>query len=30
MGFGLYAVILIGGLAAYFSYNYLQAQQGSA
>ena len=26
-GIGVYAVVLIGGLAAYFAYNYMQAQQ---
>jgi len=28
-GIGLYAVILIGGAAAYFGYQYMQAQQAS-
>ncbi len=27
MGIGLYAVVLIGGLAGYFAWNYLQTQQ---
>lgn len=26
MGIGLYAVVLVGGLAGYFAYNYLQSQ----
>jgi len=28
-GIAVYAVILIGGLAAYFAYNYMQEQQSS-
>lgn len=27
LGIGVYAFVLIGGAAAYFAYNYLQAQQ---
>ncbi|KAI2628248.1 cytochrome b5 [Xylaria nigripes] len=30
MGTSLYAIIFIGGIAAYFGYQYLQTQQGSA
>ncbi|KLU92912.1 cytochrome b5 [Magnaporthiopsis poae ATCC 64411] len=30
MGIGLYAVILVGGLAAYAAYQYLQQQQAAA
>jgi cytochrome b5 len=30
MGIGLYAVILIGGAAAFGAYKYLQAQEGKA
>lgn len=28
MGVGLYALVLIGGLAGYFGYQYMQSQQG--
>ena len=27
LGIGVYAIVVIGGAAAYFAYNYLQAQQ---
>lgn len=27
MGIGLYALVLIGGLAGYFGYQYMQSQQ---
>lgn len=27
LGIGVYAIVLIGGAAAYFAYQYLQAQQ---
>jgi uncharacterized membrane-anchored protein len=30
MGIGLYAVILVGGLAAYAAYQYLQQQQAAS
>lgn len=29
LGIGVYAIVLIGGAAAYFAYNYLQAQQAA-
>ena len=30
MGVGLYAVVLIGGVASFFAYQYLQQQAGAA